>query len=274
MVHETGRGMPHHPDFHALQAPDHPALIMADSGVIVTYRALVAHANQLAHLLVSLGCQEDDCVAILMENQPRFVEACWAAKNTGLHYVSISKQLHATQIAFILQDCGARVFLTSSALADIAVPAVKLLERRPALLMSGAAVAPFKSLDAAIAGQPTSRVPDRKRGNSLLYSSGTTGRPKGIRVPLVDVPPDQPPRRFAHLVADYGLDSRTVFLAPGPFYHVAPQRLLMSVLRCGGTVIGFERFDAAPCCTRCTAAVKAWAIPASIRTIGWRTRAR
>lgn len=180
-------------------------------------------------------------------DQPRFVEACWAAKNTGLHYVSISKQLHATEIAFILQDCGARVFLTSSALADIAVPTVKLLERRPALLMSGAAVAPFKSLDAAIAGQPTSRVPDRKRGNSLLYLSGTTGRPKGIRVPLVDAPPDEPPRRFAHLVADYGLDARTVFLAPGPFYHVGPQRLLMSVLRCGGTVIGFERFDAALC---------------------------
>lgn len=239
--------MTHHPDFHAARSPDHPALIMADTGAVLTYAALVAHANQLAQLLVSLGCQEGDCVAIMMENQPRFVEACWAAKNAGLHYVSISKQLHATEIAFILQDCGARVFLTSSALADLATAVVALLEGRPALLMAGAAVGPFDPLDAAMARQSSVRVPGRKRGNSLLYSSGTTGRPKGIRVPLSDIPPEEPPKRFPHLVADYGLDARSVFLVPGPFYHVAPQRLLMSVLRCGGTVIGFERFDAALC---------------------------
>ena len=67
MVHEHGRIRPHHPDFHAVRAPGHPALVMADSGAVLSYGELVAHANQLAHLLVSLGCREDDCVAILMQ---------------------------------------------------------------------------------------------------------------------------------------------------------------------------------------------------------------
>ena len=131
--------MMHHPDFHAARAPQRPALIMADTGIILTYGALAAHANQLAHLLASLGCREDDSIALMMENQPRFVEACWAAKNSGLHYVSISKQLHATDIAFILQDCGARVFITSGAVAGLATQAIALLETPPALLMAGAA---------------------------------------------------------------------------------------------------------------------------------------
>jgi long-chain acyl-CoA synthetase len=233
-----------HPSFHAGQHPDKMALVMAETGLGISYRELADNSNRAAGLFQALGCREGDTIAIMLENQLRYPELCWAAKNAGLHYVCIGKQLNAAEAAYVVSDSGAKVFISSSKLQATACEMVGLLKHKPALLMLDGNVGPFESYEAGLAGQPPLPPRPGRRGNSMLYSSGTTGLPKGVRVALTDEPPEQPPKRYAFLVSDYELGTGTVFLNPGPFYHVAPLRLMMSVQRAGGTVIGFEKFDA------------------------------
>ena len=233
-----------HPSFHADRDPDKLAFIMADSGQGISYRQLVDNSWRAARLFEQLGCREGDTIAILLENQLRYPELCWAAKNSGLHYVCVGRQLNAADAAYVVADCGAKVLVSSHKLQATACELVSLLEHKPALLMIDRALAPFESYEEGISRHPAEPLGPRRRGNSMLYSSGTTGRPKGVRVELANEPPEQPPKRYAYLVADYELGPATVFLNPGPFYHVAPLRLMMSAQRAGGTVLGFEKFDA------------------------------
>lgn len=233
-----------HPRAVAEAYPDRPALIMADRGQRISYGELVDRSDRAANLFARLGLVEGDTVAFLLENHIRYPELIWAAKNSGLRYVCVSTHLNALDAAYVVEDCGAKLLVTSWALRDIAQEALAGLATHPVLMMIDGAVGPFRAYEAALAAQPATPITARRRGPSMLYSSGTTGRPKGVKTAIPDAPPEMPPQRYPMLMQHYGFGADTVFANPGPFYHAGPNRFMVSVLRSGGTVIGFVKFDA------------------------------
>lgn len=230
---------------HARRHPDRTAIAFADTGEKITYGELIRRANQFAQWLVREGLKPGDTIAVFLENTPTYFELLWGAKSCGLHYVCLPRTSTSSEVAHILTDSGTKVVVTSPALLQVAAAAVRNLPVSGLVL--GDAQSGFQSYADAIKGQPTEAVTGRPRGNSMLYSSGTTGTPKGIRAALLDVPPTEPPARYPAMVASIGIDSTTVYLGVGPLYHVATQRQSMTVLRAGGCVVLASRFDARAC---------------------------
>ena len=235
----------YHPREIALCEPDKPALIMVDQGAMITYGELVRRADQAAGLFASLGIGAGDTIAILIENHIRYPELIWGAKNSGIRYVAVSTHLNAADAAYVIGDSGAKLLITSRKQAGLAGQAAALIADKPLLLMMDGAVPPFQPYEVLLERQPAVPPPERRRGPSMLYSSGTTGRPKGVRTEFPDAPPEQPPQRHFMLMEQYGFGADTVFVNPGPFYHAAPQRIMITIQRSGGTVIGFQAFDPA-----------------------------
>ena len=235
-----------HPSVHADTTPDKPAFIMAGTGHTVTYRQLNDRSNQGAQLFRSLGLQVGDGVAIMMENHPIYYEVLWAAQRCGLRYTAISSRLTAGEVAYILEDSGAKAFIVSRAMAEVVVEAVKDAPAMP-LFMCDEAVAPFASFEAARAQHPATPVADETPGAAMLYSSGTTGRPKGVKRPLLGGPlvGADGLSEWAKSLYDMGPD--TIYLSPAPLYHAAPIGWSMTVQRLGGTVVMMEKFDAEDC---------------------------
>jgi long-chain acyl-CoA synthetase len=234
---------PAHPRLHAARDPAKPALILADSGETLSYGELVERADRAGQLFQRLGLREGDTLAILLENHIRYPELCWAAKNSGITYVCISSQSSVDDAAYILDNCEARLLISSLRLAETAVKVLAAAPGVRGLMIDGSAGA-FESYEALLALEPPLPLQGRRRGPSMLYSSGTTGRPKGVRTPLPDEPPETPPPRLAMLRRRYGLGPDTVLVSPGPMYHAAPGRFMLSVQRTGGTVVSVRKFDA------------------------------
>lgn len=223
-----------HPSVHAGKTPEKPAYIMAGSGETVTYEQLDARSNQGAHLFRALGLKRGDGVAILMDNNARFFEIVWAAQRAGLYYSCISNRLAPPEIEFIIEDSGSRVLVSSMPISD------DLITSLADVVMFAPGQRDFVRERAAFPAIP---IADEAQGNDMLYSSGTTGRPKGIRPPLPEGPLAQsnPLTDFGR--DSYGMNADTVFLSPAPLYHAAPMRWCMSVQKLGGTVIIMEKFD-------------------------------
>lgn len=233
-----------HPRLHAVRRPEKLAIALADTGDCLTYGQLVENADRASRLFLRLGLAEGDTIAIFLENHIRYPELCWAAKNSGITYACVSRYSSVEEAAYIVENADAKLLVSSAELAETAVQVARQSTGDLHLLMVDEAIGPFESYESLIEGEPATPLEGRRRGPSMLYSSGTTGRPKGVRVALPDEPPEVPPRRLAMLQEHYGLDTDTVLVNPGPFYHAAPNRFIMSVQRVGGTVIGFRRFDA------------------------------
>ena len=237
-----------HPSVIAQTAPDKPAVIMAGSGEVVTYAQLEARANQGAQLLRGLGLKRGDGIALLMENSPRFFEVVWAAQRAGLHYTCISTRLVAAEIGFILADSGARALIADPTIARALNLDGAVAEARAQgveiFTLGHAQLDDARDFLAERALRPAVPIADESPGNDMLYSSGTTGRPKGIKPPLPEGPLAQtnPLTELGRTV--YGMDESTVFLSPAPLYHAAPLRWCMSVQKLGGTVVVMEKFDA------------------------------
>jgi long-chain acyl-CoA synthetase len=233
-----------HPYVHAQKHPDKAAYIMAASGETVTYRQLDDQSNRIAQLFRSLGLKAGDHIALFQENNPRLFEICWGAQRSGLIYTAISSRLTAAEVEYIVSDCGARLFVTSHYLADKAAELAPLLRDMTNRYMIDGVIPGYASWEAAVAGQPAARIADETAGHDMLYSSGTTGRPKGV-LPVVEPQPvdfDNPLLQITSKL--YGMDENTVYLSPAPLYHAAPLRFNMSVMRLGGTSIIMENFDA------------------------------
>jgi acyl-CoA synthetase (AMP-forming)/AMP-acid ligase II len=231
-----------HPRTYAQISPEKPALIMADSGRVLTYRELIENADRAAQAFQRLGLLEGDIIAIFIENQIRYPELCWAAKNSGITYVCICSQLNVDDAVHIVKDCGAKLMISSLALAEVAQGVAEQVADIHYVMIDGV-VGPFKSYEKMIGAEQAVPLNGRRRGPSMLYSSGTTGRPKGVRTPLPNAPPETPPGRFPMLIRQYAFSPETMFVNPGPFYHAGPLRFMMSIMRAGGTVVGFRKFD-------------------------------
>ncbi len=186
--------------------------------------------------------QRGDVIAVLLDNVPEFFEVVWAAQRAGLYYVCISTRLVAGEVGFILGDSEAKALVAGSTLAaDVASEAqalgVALLTLGPSELFG------VRDYLAERAAMPATPIADESPGNDMLYSSGTTGRPKGIKPPLPEGPLDQTNGLTEMGRTLYAMDAETVFLSPAPLYHAAPLRWCMSVQKLGGTTIIMEKFD-------------------------------
>jgi long-chain acyl-CoA synthetase len=232
-----------YPGAHAQTTPDKPAYIMAASGEVVTYRQLDEGSNRCAQLFRARGLRPGDGIAFCLENHPRFFEITWAAQRSGLYYTPISSRLTAAEVEYIVNDCGAKVFLTSAYKGDVAAQLANRLPQVHTRLMLDATAPGYDSYEQAVAQQPAKPVPDELEGHDMLYSSGTTGRPKGVKVELTGEPAGTPSPLLALVTLLYSVSPETVYLSPAPLYHAAPIRFCMGIHRLGGTTIIMDKFD-------------------------------
>ncbi len=232
-----------HPALHAEKNPDKPAAIFEPGGRVITYGELDRGSLRLARLLHDRGLRDGDAMALCLENHPRYFEVCWAAQRSGLYYTPISSRLTAPEVAYIAGDCGAKAFVTSKALEELATALAEQMPGVETRLALSGEVPGYERYEEVVDALPPELPRPEMEGQDMLYSSGTTGRPKGVRVPLSGQPAGRPPPLFAMMGALYGMDEQTVYLSPAPLYHAAPLRFCMSVLRLGGTCVVMERFD-------------------------------
>lgn len=224
-------------------APDKPAYIMAESEQVITYGDLEDGSNQLAHLFREHGLRHGDSIALCLENHPWFFKICWAAFRSGLYFTAISYRLQPDEVEYIVNDCGAKVLITSRQLADTFRGFRDKLENNPICYMLDGESDGALSLEAACEAMSSRPVEEQSYGQSLLYSSGTTGRPKGVKKPLPAVPFGEDDPTFASRQNRYELSEDTIYLSPAPLYHAAPLAFTMSVLRQGGTCVVMEHYD-------------------------------
>ncbi len=218
---------------------------MGTTGEVVTYAELDAEANRLSRVLRDAGLQQGDHVALCLENHPRFLSVMWGAHYAGLYYTAMSSRLTTEEMAYIIDDCGAQAFITSSQLAD---KAAALVDRMPAvkvrLMLDGVAEG-YDPYEATVEAQPPTPLDEeRVEGQDMLYSSGTTGQPKGVKVALPGAPLGEGGdgvTLLSQMLFGAGPDTR--YLSPAPLYHAAPLRFCRAIHRTGGTIVVMEHFD-------------------------------
>ena len=224
-----------HPSLHARATPDKPAYVMAETGEALTYAQLEARSNQGAQLFRAVGLQAGDHIALVMENCLDFIVICWAAQRSGLIYTALSRYLTPDEIGYIIRDCGARVLIVS----PLCVEPVRgfIGAATPALYVTGPTEQPgFLSWDAAVAAQPAVPIDDESAGVDMLYSSGTTGRPKGVTTAATGRAITDASPLLKLLCADMcGIGADSIYLSPAPLYHAAPLRFSMTAGRLGAT---------------------------------------
>jgi long-chain acyl-CoA synthetase len=232
---------------------DKPAVILYPSGTVITFDDLEARANRLAHRFRQAGLREGDTVAILMENNEHIHAVMWAARRSGLYYVPINTHLTPAEAAYIIDNSSAKGIIGSAALGETCAGLAEHLPAGlPGLLMIADGDSPasgrcphagWERYPECVADQPDTPIDDEIEGDLLQYSSGTTGRPKGIKRELPHVPPEEAPGMMSALVG-FWMDPDAVYLSPAPLYHTAPSVWSMSVQAGGITTVVMEKFDA------------------------------
>jgi long-chain acyl-CoA synthetase len=232
------------PGVHAVAAPGRPAIIMAGSGRTLTYAELDENSARLASALHELGLREGDVIALLSDNTPEAFEVFWAALRSGLYVTAINWHLAAAEVQYILADSGARALFVSAGVRELAVAVAADVPELSARYAFGGQVDGYGSYTGLLAAAGP-RLTDQPRGSELLYSSGTTGRPKGIKPHRQPIQVDQPGDAVTALLQQaFKVTSDDVYLSPAPIYHAAPLKWSAAVHALGGTVVLMERFDA------------------------------
>ncbi|NEA24114.1 AMP-binding protein [Actinomadura bangladeshensis] len=223
----------------AAQTPDKPAVIMAGSGRVVTFRELNEESNRLAQLLRAEGLRPGDHIAFMLENHPLYLAIAWAAQRSGLYYTAISSRLQPEELAYIVANCEAKVFIASASVEAAAKSAPDV----PLRLMLGGTAPGYESYEERVARHPATPIEDECEGMDMLYSSGTTGRPKGVKPPLSKAPMGEAGPLYMLISTLFAADADSVYLSPAPLYHAAPLRYSLIFHRLGATVVVMEKFD-------------------------------
>lgn len=222
---------------------DKPAYIMASTGECITFGGLEDASNQLAHLFRELGLERGDTIALCLENHPWFFKICWAAYRSGLYFTAISYRLQPAEVEYIINDCSAKVLITSTSLAETFNRFRDKLVHKPVCFMLDGEIEGAPSLESAITNLPETPLVDESYGERLLYSSGTTGMPKGVKKPLPELPWGEAEPHYKARRDRYSFSEETVYLSPAPLYHAAPLGFTMNVQRFGGCCIIMEHYD-------------------------------
>jgi fatty-acyl-CoA synthase len=233
------------PTVWAREFPNKPAVIEAATGAAVTYRELDDRSKRLAQLLYARGLRRGDRLAVFMENNPRYLEVIWAALRSGLYLAPINRYLTAEEVAYILEDSTAAALVASKQLEPVAAELPAPSWGSCVRLVVDGPIDGYERYEEAIAPFPAERLEREPIGTFLLYSSGTTGRPKGIWRPLQDLTIDEASAQMGVMQRElWGYTPDTVYLSPAPLYHSAPLIFCTLTLALGGTVILLQKFDA------------------------------
>ena len=225
---------------------DRAAVIVHGSGETRTYAELDDRSTRLARVFEDAGLVAGDHVAVLLANKLAYVDATWAALRAGLYLTPISWHLGPAEAGYILDDCGARALVTSAAMADLVRELGPWSQRLEVRLSAGGGIDGYADLDDALAQCSGAPRAEEREGQLMLYSSGTTGRPKGILPPLPRSPFGEAKGGILPVAKGlYGMDETSVYLSPAPMYHAAPLGWTIAAHRLGATVVLMERFDAA-----------------------------
>jgi long-chain acyl-CoA synthetase len=222
--------------------PDKAAVLYGEA--VLTYAELDARSNRLAHLFRSWGLHEGDGIAVLIGNEPRFYEFYWAAMRSGLYFTPINTHLAPAEMAYIGHNCDARVLVVSAALRDAARQLAGRLPKIERRIICDGMLEGFEPYPHIAADMPSTPLDHETTGVAMLYSSGTTGRPKGVRRPLPHIPAADGPPILLGAAARFGYRPDDRYLNVGPLYHAAPITFSTVNHRIGATVVLMPRFDA------------------------------
>jgi acyl-coenzyme A synthetase/AMP-(fatty) acid ligase len=232
---------------HAAKDPDRTAVVYGDAEFVESYGALEERSRRLGHVFRSWGLEPGDCVAVLIGNDDVFYDVFWACHRVGLYFTPVNWHLQRDEIEYIVDNCDAKAFLAHARFAEAAQAAAAAVPRLALCASVGGEIPGFRSLEDAIASAPADEpLGEELEGSVMLYSSGTTGRPKGVRRPLARVPAGDPRATIATvgLTALFGMREGDVYLSPAPLYHAAPLAFSSGQHRIGATVVAMRRFDA------------------------------
>lgn len=230
-----------HPGELAKKYPDKPAYTIAETGQVTTFKELDDQSMQASQLFRKLGLKRGDHIALMLENHPALLQICLAAQRSGLYFTAISYRLQDEEVEYIVSDCEAKVFISS--MSQRAVVEKVTVDHCEKVYMVDGVVAGFESWEEAIAAMPAEKIDDESSGSQMLYSSGTTGRPKGVLKPLPDIEfgAVEGPNLFELL---YGANEDSIYLSPAPLYHAAPLTFTMGFLAMGVSVVVMQHFEA------------------------------
>jgi len=230
----------------AAREPDRVALVYGEDECTRTYGELESRSRRIAHLLRQLGLEAGDCLAAHLGNDDDFFDLYWACHRIGLFFAPINWHLHPGEVEYVVNDCDARVLVSHARFAEVAAP---VAAAAPGLLRSfavGGGIPGFVPLEDALADVPPDvDLPDQREGSVMLYSSGTTGRPKGVRRPLSGRPAGDPAVSavVTGLLRLFGMTEQDRYLSPAPLYHAAPLTFSAAQMRLGSTSVVMRRFD-------------------------------
>lgn len=211
----------------------------------VTFAELEAMANRFAHLYRALGLRRGDHVAGIFHNQPEIIAALWGAYRSGVYFTPVANTFSAREIAYVVDNCDAHLVIADGRFSD-GLHEIDQLPDGPRHKCIIGQRQGWMDLHDALAAQAATPLPDESPGTLMLYTSGTTGAPKGIMRPLPTAEQigDGPPHFAGYAIGIYGLSPDTRYLSTAPLYHAAPMVWAFAVTAGGGTVVVMSKFDA------------------------------